>query len=120
MNPVTMCFKEKSREFFVRKNVRRSLLVRLRVLRGDYPSLNVQRFGSKYESRVANPKDMLLFQRKRAVPQNRVSRRAGETVMDVYDIDENADAADNPSHVAHLVKRHMQQNGSKMKQQAPT
>ena len=48
-------------------------LIRLRVEYSGYTNFNVQRFGQQFVDHVANPKDILLFFRKRAtapVPGN--------------------------------------------------
>jgi len=58
-------------------------LVRLRVdLAGDFPAISSQRFGQRFVGKVANPTDILLFQKKRKVNENK-------KISDVGNIDPN-------------------------------
>ena len=64
-------------------------LIRLRVFRGQFQTLNIQRFGSQYLGRVANPKSMLQFARKKQVGQRGGrKRRLGGIALDADDIGE--------------------------------
>ncbi|KAI7898478.1 Metallo-dependent phosphatase-like protein [Cokeromyces recurvatus] len=57
-------------------------LIRIRVdYSGGFEKFNPQQFGHKFINRVANPKDMLMFQKLH--PEERNSRRATDIISDV-------------------------------------
>ena len=74
---------------YVRHKKEKPPLIRLRVFRGQFPTLNVQRFGSQYLGSVANPKSMLQFARKKAAgTKGGRKRRLGGVAFDADDIGE--------------------------------
>jgi len=53
-------------------------LLRLRVEHTDFPVINMQRFGEKFIEKVANPKDMLFFYKKRVARATSAKKSADD------------------------------------------
>jgi double-strand break repair protein MRE11 len=91
-------------------------LIRLRVFRGEYASINVQRFGSQFIHKVANPKSILQFAKQRVTSDKKknAKRRLGEVAFDLDDVGEIEDNAMGRSKMEDIVKNRLSEPDSKL------
>ena len=92
-------------------------LIRLRVFRGPFSPINIQRFGSQFIHKVANPKAILQFAKQRAINDKKKSnlkRRAGAVAFDLDDVGEMEDNAAGHAKMEDIVKKRLQEPESKL------